>query len=833
MNMWQKLWSSLNPAPIKPPSPPIRRPLQEGVLANDFWLGSYVDLLDRFRDGSGASYPISNPQDRRFGSNYPFWYSEQQLSLIRAQARLITTTNPNALGLLNGLSSYVIGSGFNYRIAPKGTIDIDESMVRRCQDIMERFIVENEWDIMEQEIFARSRTDGEVFLRLFPQPSGRLLIRTIEPEMVYQPPGESFDTWSYGIETVKDDVFNVVNYHVDYNAPRGKSDDNEPQINTSIGEFVRADRIIHIKCNVMKAMKRGLSDFSYETLDMFSLAGKLRKNLGEAASVQSAIAAIRQHDTATASQVETFVESNIDFSVTGGSPNNRQTDYQRLEPGSFLDIPKGMNYVQPPGAERSTDHLGIFQALLRSAGNRHNAPEWLTSANIAGANYASSLTAESPFLRNCLRLQVFYKRHLTRIAREVIRTAAEYGELPINILDVVDVMVTPPAVEARDKIADSQANQTYVDMGIKSAQTVTQELGMDFNIEQRNIQQQSEKMANSSVPGQDDSSQVADSALNGLQIENLVGIVMRVATGQLSPAIGRAVARAAFPLMAQEQIDNIFPDALANTQPMPDDGKEAPSVSPVAESVSINFKPPASVQAAAKRGLELRTKHNRGGTAVGVARARDLMNGANLSPSTIKRMVSYFARHEVDKKGEGWGVDSAGYIAWLLWGGDSGWSWARKISNQIDSADGKKKDVSEVQYGKPGKDDPRKTPAKPDERKKGSKENPKGSAAKANSDLDFSKGTDSQIRKLMQKHNEKDSEIKASMAALKSVFRRGSGAFSTSHAPGMSRSRWGLKRVEAFLYLLRNGRPSNPNYKQDNDLLPKEHKRYSGGSEKE
>jgi hypothetical protein len=42
-------------------------------------------------------------------------------------------------------------------------------------------------------------------------------------------------------------------------------------------------------------------------------------------------------------------------------------------------------------------------------------------------------------------------------------------------------------------------------------------------------------------------------------------------------------------------------------------------------------------------------------------------------------MNSYFSRHEVDKKGEGWGKDSAGYIAWLLWGGDAGWAWAKKI----------------------------------------------------------------------------------------------------------------------------------------------------------
>ena len=45
-------------------------------------------------------------------------------------------------------------------------------------------------------------------------------------------------------------------------------------------------------------------------------------------------------------------------------------------------------------------------------------------------------------------------------------------------------------------------------------------------------------------------------------------------------------------------------------------------------------------------------------------------------------MVSYFARHEVDKKGEGWGVDSAGYIAWLLWGGDAGKSWANSIAKR-------------------------------------------------------------------------------------------------------------------------------------------------------
>ena len=62
---------------------------------------------------------------------------------------------------------------------------------------------------------------------------------------------------------------------------------------------------------------------------------------------------------------------------------------------------------------------------------------------------------------------------------------------------------------------------------------------------------------------------------------------------------------------------------------------------------------------------------------------------------------------------------------------------------------------------------------------------------------------------------------------LKAVYRRGAGAYSTSHAPKMSRDGWAMARVNAFLTLLRTGKPSNSGYKQDNDLLPKGHPRSS------
>lgn len=106
----------------------------------------------------------------------------------------------------------------------------------------------------------------------------------------------------------------------------------------------------------------------------------------------------------------------------------------------------------------------------------------------------------------------------------------------------------------------------------------------------------------------------------------------------------------------------------------------------------INTKPTEGMVSEAKRGLDWREEHGRGGTAVGVARARDIVNGRELSLNTVKRMYSFFARHEVDKQAEGFsqgekGYPSAGRIAWALWGGDAGQSWAKRIVKSMEAAD--------------------------------------------------------------------------------------------------------------------------------------------------
>jgi len=103
-------------------------------------------------------------------------------------------------------------------------------------------------------------------------------------------------------------------------------------------------------------------------------------------------------------------------------------------------------------------------------------------------------------------------------------------------------------------------------------------------------------------------------------------------------------------------------------------------------------RPNAGMKSEAQRGLDWREEFGRGGTRVGAVRARQIVAGENLSDETIKRMYSFFSRHEVDKQAEGFSAGEEGYpsngrIAWALWGGDAGYSWSKRLVEQMKKDD--------------------------------------------------------------------------------------------------------------------------------------------------
>lgn len=95
------------------------------------------------------------------------------------------------------------------------------------------------------------------------------------------------------------------------------------------------------------------------------------------------------------------------------------------------------------------------------------------------------------------------------------------------------------------------------------------------------------------------------------------------------------------------------------------------------------------MKTAAQRAIDWREQGHKGGTQIGATRARQIVSGEKMSADTVKRMFSFFSRHEVDKKATGFnsgedGYPSPGRVAWDLWGGDAGFSWSRNIVDSLD-----------------------------------------------------------------------------------------------------------------------------------------------------
>ena len=114
-----------------------------------------------------------------------------------------------------------------------------------------------------------------------------------------------------------------------------------------------------------------------------------------------------------------------------------------------------------------------------------------------------------------------------------------------------------------------------------------------------------------------------------------------------------------------------------------------------------SYPPSDGMVEEAQRGLDWRSEYGRGGTAIGIARARDIVNRRDLPINTWRRIKAYFDRHQVDREAEGWspgedGYPSNGRIAWALWGGDAGWTRAQAIMEDVNNDERSVMDHSDI-----------------------------------------------------------------------------------------------------------------------------------------
>jgi hypothetical protein len=255
---------------------------------------------------------------------------------------------------------------------------------------------------------------------------------------------------------------------------------------------------------------------------------------------------------------------------------------------------------------------------------------------------------------------------------------------------------------------------------------------------------------------------------------------------------------------------------------------------------TFNDYPQGAVDAA-KRGIELnKENNNKCATQVGKVRAQQLVNGEKLSLDTIQRMRSFLLRQKdnYDLATKRKDYNACGYISYLLWGGEAALPWAEKKLRQagiefsefaVYNNEGLLESYAEV--GPRGG-----IKASPKAPKSDTKNpNPKGEGtakgdASTSRGAEVTKDVEESLQKKADEFNEKYKDklgYGANIGALKSVYQRGLGAYNTSRSPSVAAAggakQWAMARVNAYLYLLKNGRPQNTKYTQDNDLLPAKH----------
>ncbi len=104
--------------------------------------------------------------------------------------------------------------------------------------------------------------------------------------------------------------------------------------------------------------------------------------------------------------------------------------------------------------------MEILHASLRGASCRWNAPEWLVTGSGADmAAYTSSLTAQAPFVRTAMQKQLSYKKAFTRVIKQAIATAVDFGRLPEEVVEVLDIQCEAPSIPYKSALDEGQANQ--------------------------------------------------------------------------------------------------------------------------------------------------------------------------------------------------------------------------------------------------------------------------------------------------------------------------------------------------------------------------------------
>lgn len=501
--MSESSWWQHTPNSTPPPQPRVEQVRESSRLTESSELFAsipgypYMDGRDLysetgpygFMDG-GPTFALSRRDNRLTGEILPAAITWWQLKIIRDRARQIARGNEYCIAAINACRSYVVGTGFKYRVAPRKKNQVPPDLLERAQDILDLWVEHNNMAEIEAELVYRLHAEGEAFLRTFRGEDGLLRIRFVEPELVRPPSDDATPKDSFGIQVADEDIHERTGYWVV----------ERPWIDPT-PTLVPADEILHLRNNVESNSKRGLPTI-WAVESNLRAAEDILQSMVSLARARAKVAIVRKVSDSPPEAISELTKTATDYTVT--DPNTQQTtNISRLGYGSILTTSDNVSYEFPGANLGSGDLVEVLRANLRAIAARFGLSEAMLSADPSSANYASALVAEAPATKQLEHFQHLLSGALgtrrTRpnrsLAWQQLGLAVDVGLIPREILRMIDVQCDVPTVASRDKAAEATQHQTYVSMGVMSKSQVRAAIGLEDGATQEQVDRERQKDA--------------------------------------------------------------------------------------------------------------------------------------------------------------------------------------------------------------------------------------------------------------------------------------------------------------------------------------------------
>ena len=448
----------------------------------------------------------SHIADRSEGRWAPFYTTNQDLQIHRAQARNLATFTAIAVGAMERLADYTIGRNWTYTVVPRSTGDDIESnvpveLVAELQRVVDDTLETNEWfGDLDREIHNASREDGDVPLLIEPGPHGVCRIDLASPEQMTEPANphriESWidspeSQWHFGVHALpvghnRFDYARPAGYHIIFDDGGSQWDyypsHPSPYFDNGEGRFCH-----HIKRNVGRSAARGISDY-WSVIQDLEGEHKLARNTRSGAAVQAAIGYIVEH---AAGVSKSSIESNVAANAVWMNDLVTQTGTQtrnvlQARPGERIDLGKGEIYhAGPMGNLRSPIFIEVASFILRRIGVRWSMPEYMISGDASNSNFASTLVSESPFVKARESDQDYFANRFRSMLFKCLRVAWIHGRFDTWVNDwgqirrLIDISIDTPSPASRNRLEQAQVNQIEFAHGIIDERQWATDAGRD------------------------------------------------------------------------------------------------------------------------------------------------------------------------------------------------------------------------------------------------------------------------------------------------------------------------------------------------------------------